>query len=144
MNDSASQPSVGVLLLCGPSGAGKSRLAAEWLRGYGWPTVELDDFYREGTDPSLPRLPLGLPDWDDVDSWDRDSALSAVMDLCGHGEAQIPRYDITASIVTGTRRVSSDGAPVIVAEGIFAARLIEPLASLGLLAGAWCIRDYHG
>ncbi|CAM5227050.1 Uridine kinase OS=Streptomyces tendae OX=1932 GN=GUR47_16240 PE=4 SV=1 [Streptomyces tendae] len=42
------------MLLCGPSGSGKSRLAAH----SGLPVLRLDDFYKEGTDPTLPTVPL--------------------------------------------------------------------------------------
>ncbi|MCW2867158.1 MAG: uridine kinase, partial [Marmoricola sp.] len=43
-----------VIVLAGPSGAGKSRLAHR----LGLPEVRLDDFYKPGDDPTLPRLAL--------------------------------------------------------------------------------------
>ena len=52
-----------VIVLAGPSGAGKSRLA-ERLR---LPVLRLDDFYKNGGDPTLPRIAAGanagLVDW---------------------------------------------------------------------------------
>ena len=42
-----------VILLAGPSGSGKSSLAAR----AGLPVLALDDFYKDGDDPSLPLLP---------------------------------------------------------------------------------------
>ena len=40
-----------VIVLAGPSGAGKSRLAER----LGLPVLRLDDFYKSGGDPTLPR-----------------------------------------------------------------------------------------
>ncbi|WP_298750487.1 uridine kinase [uncultured Serinicoccus sp.] len=130
-----------VLVLAGPSGAGKSRLAAHLHSTHGWPVVQLDDFYREGTDPDLPMSPLGLPDWDHVDSWDLDAALGALEQLCRAGTAQMPVYDISRSAVSGTHEVSRGRHAVVVAEGIFAAHTTAGLRSRGLLADAWCIRN---
>ena len=64
-----------VILLAGPSGSGKSTM----VRAAGLPMVYLDDFYKAGSDPSLPRHPeLGIVDWDHPDSWDREAALAAL------------------------------------------------------------------
>ncbi len=40
-----------VILLAGPSGSGKSTI----VRAAGLPMVYLDDFYKSGSDPTLPR-----------------------------------------------------------------------------------------
>ncbi|MGB5934754.1 MAG: ATP-binding protein, partial [Ornithinimicrobium sp.] len=141
---SAANPSTrppGVLLLCGPSGAGKSRLAGALHQQYGWPVVELDDFYRDGRDPALPMSPLGLPDWDDPTSWDIHAALTALEKLRGQGEVEVPIYDIGRSCATGSRTIRHAGSPVVVAEGIFASELIGALADRAALVDAWCIRD---
>jgi uridine kinase len=132
-------PTARVLVLAGPSGSGKSRLARRLQAEHGWPVMELDDFYREGGDPALPMSPLGLPDWDDVGSWDQEAALAAVRALCREGEVEVPVYDISASARVGSRRVRVGSAPVVVVEGIFAAHIVAPLAEQDLLAGAWCI-----
>jgi uridine kinase len=132
-------PTARVLVLAGPSGSGKSRLARRLQAEHGWPVVELDDFYREAGDPALPMSPLGLPDWDDVGSWDQEAALAAVRALCREGEVEVPVYDISASARVGSRRVRVGSAPVVVAEGIFAAHIVAPLVEQDLLAGAWCI-----
>ena len=44
-----------MVVLAGPSGAGKSRLAER----LGLPVLRLDDFYKDGDDPSLPRITTG-------------------------------------------------------------------------------------
>jgi len=69
-----------VVILAGPSGSGKSRLAARLHAAHGWPIVRLDDFYRDGDDPTLPMTELGatrLVDWDDPGSWDAAAAVRA-------------------------------------------------------------------
>lgn len=130
---------VTVVLLSGPSGAGKSRLAARLHRRHGWPVVRLDDFYRDGDDPDLPLSPLGIPDWDDPASWNADAALAALRELCDTGATSVPLYDISTSSATGSVRIDRDGAPVVVAEGIFAAHLGSPLAAENRLEGSFCV-----
>jgi uridine kinase len=127
-----------VLLLAGPSGAGKSHLAD----ALGLPVVRLDDFYRDGDDQALPRSPLGIVDWDDPQSWDATRAVEAVERLCRTGSADLPVYDLAADGCVGHRTVSVEGAPLIVAEGLFADRIAAELAGRDLLATAICIRHH--
>ena len=83
-----------VIVLAGPSGAGKSRLAER----LGLPVLRLDDFYKSGGDPTLPRIAeganAGLVDWDHPDSWLPDDALAAIERLCRDGSAEVPVYEI--------------------------------------------------
>lgn len=130
-----------VVVLGGPSGAGKSRLARRLLAEHGWPTVRLDDFYKEGTDPTLPMTDLGIPDWDDVRSFDLSAAVSALETLCTTGRAVMPHYDLGRSAVVGRDELDATAASCVVAEGIFAAHTIEPLRERGLLHAAYCIRQ---
>lgn len=130
-----------VILLTGPSGAGKSRLAARLHQRHGWPVVRLDDFYREVDDPRLPRSPLGIPDWDHPDSWNADAAVEALRRLVDTGRAGVPIYDIGASRVTGHHEVAAAAGDPVLAEGLFAGRLIDPLRREGLLADALCVRQ---
>jgi uridine kinase len=124
-----------VVLLCGPSGSGKTSLT----RRLGLAVLQLDEFYREGDDPALPRR-FGIVDWDDPASWDAACALRAVLRLCATGESEVPVYDIPTSRRTGTTRVDLAGAPVFVAEGIFAAHLVKACSDAGVLADAICLR----
>jgi uridine kinase len=125
-----------VILLAGPSGAGKTRLAAR----LGLPLVQLDDFYKDGDDPTLPHRGDALVDWDDVRSWRTDAALDALRALCTTGSTRVPRYDIAGNTRAGSREIELRGSRCVLAEGIFAAELVGPCAELGLLASALCLR----
>jgi uridine kinase len=132
-----SSPIARVILLAGPSGSGKSRLAAR----SGLPVLVLDDFYKDADDPTLPALPgRAAVDWDAPGSWNADAAAAAVAELCGRGAADTPVYDIAASAATGRARLDLGGAPVFVAEGVFAAEIAGRCRDLGLLADALCLR----
>jgi uridine kinase len=128
-----------VVVLAGPSGAGKSRLAAHLKDRHGWPIVRLDDFYRDGDDPSLPILPMGVPDWDDPRSWHPDAAVRTLVALCHNGVVDVPVYDISSSRTVGHSTVTAQPGQLIVAEGIFAAEIIAALAEADVLAAAYCV-----
>ena len=128
-----------MVLLAGPSGAGKSRLAE--LTGL--PVVRLDDFYRDGDDDAMPRSPLGIVDWDDPASWDGERAVAALELLCKTGVADMPIYEISADGTVGHREFSTEGSPLIIAEGIFADQITGELRDRGLLAVAICVRHHR-
>ena len=122
-----------VVLLAGPSGSGKSHLAG----GSGLPVLRLDDFYKDGDDPSLPFSDeLGIVDWDDVRAWHADRAVESLATLCRTGFAEVPTYDISTSRATGSVEVRCHDAPAIVAEGVFAAEIVEACRQRGILADA--------
>nr|WP_053852269.1 uridine kinase [Streptomyces sp. NRRL B-24085] len=124
------------MLLCGPSGSGKSLLSAR----SGLPVLRLDDFYKEADDPTLP-LVAGSSDidWDHPGSWDADTAVAAIVELCRTGRTKIPVYDISLSARTGEESVEMDGTPLFIAEGIFAAEIVTRCRELGVLADALCL-----
>lgn len=124
-----------VILLTGPSGSGKTRLAART----DLPVLRLDDFYKEGDDPTLPLVGSAV-DWDSPRSWDGEAAVRAITGLCREGRTTAPLYDISASARVGHEHIRLNGAPLFIAEGIFAADITARCAALGLLADAICLR----
>ena len=144
-----------VVVLAGPSGAGKSRLAER----LGLPVLRLDDFYKDGDDPSLPRITVGAPsrrlvprllrtsnaglvDWDDPASWHEQDALDALRRLCSTGRCEVPVYEIAKNGRVGSRPVDLEGSPLFVAEGIFAPEVVAACRDEGMLAAAYCITQH--
>lgn len=131
------------IVLAGPSGAGKSHLAER----LGLPVLRLDDFYRSGSDPALPRISdganAGLVDWDHPDAWLPDDALAAVDELCRVGRAEVPVYEIARNGRCGTQLLELDGRAHFVAEGIFAHEMVGPLRDRGQLAAAYCVTQHR-
>lgn len=134
----SSQPiPIRVVLLAGPSGSGKSSLAART----GLPVLRLDDFYKEGDDPTLPLVTGSTDiDWDSLLSWDADAAVAAIVELCRTGRTTVPVYDIATSARVDSEALDIDRAPLFVAEGIFAADIVARCEELGVLADALCLR----
>nr|WP_180218511.1 ATP-binding protein [Streptomyces albus] len=122
-------------MLTGPSGSGKTRLATR----SGLPVLHLDDFYKEGDDPTLPLVGAEV-DWDSPRSWDADAAVDAITRLCRRGTTTVPRYDIALSARTGEDHLDLAGSPLFLAEGVFAADIAARCAALGVLADAICLR----
>jgi uridine kinase len=136
-----------VVVIAGPSGSGKSRLCHRLQAAFGVPVVNLDDFYKNGDDPTLPRLEIApgqdMVDWDDPESWSCEDALDALERLCRDGAADIPVYDISRDGRTGSVRRSTGGAPYVVAEGLFAQEVVRGCLARGLLADAVCVRNHR-
>lgn len=131
-----------VIVLAGPSGSGKSHLAERT----GLPILRLDDFYKDGGDPTLPCTDLGggpsVVDWDHSDSWNCAEALAAIEKLCTAGQCDVPAYDIGTSRRTGHRVLSLDGAELFIAEGIFAHEVVPACRERGLVAAALCVSQH--
>jgi uridine kinase len=131
-----------VIVLAGPSGAGKSRLASR----LGFPVLRLDDFYKDGNDPTLPVITTGanagLVDWDHPDSWRPQDAVATLEQLCRSGRADVPVYDIAHDGRTGWQTLDLEGSAHFVAEGIFAQDVVADCRRLGLLAAAYCVRQH--
>lgn len=134
-----------VFLLAGPSGAGKSHLASR----LGLPVLQLDDYYKDGDDPTLPHFESGeigshnspvAIDWDHPDSWNADAALKGLRELCENGSTDVPIYDISKNAAVGHRVLDVGADAPFVAEGIFAAELVGACRDAELPVSAICVR----
>jgi uridine kinase len=126
-----------VVLLAGPSGSGKTRLAG----ASGLPVLALDDFYRDGDDPQMPlQQELGIVDWDDPRSWDATRAVQTLVEICRHGYADVPVYDIAHDRSTDMRRFDVGGSSAFVAEGLFAGSIVTACRERDILADAIVLR----
>ncbi|WP_249714065.1 uridine kinase family protein [Rhizomonospora bruguierae] len=128
-----------MILLAGPSGSGKSYIA----RRTGLPVLCLDDFYKDGDDPSLPHT-AGMVDWESPLAWDAATAVETIARLAVDGKAEVPVYAIGADRRVAARLLDLARAPLFVAEGIFAADITAECARRGLLAGAYALRRPRG
>ncbi|HEX6498304.1 MAG TPA: ATP-binding protein [Micromonosporaceae bacterium] len=90
----------------------------------------------------MPRLD-GRPDWESPQSWDAAAAVDAIVTLCTTGQATVPVYSIGADRRVGGTRLELDGAPLFVAEGIFAAEIVAECARLDVLAAAFAVRRHR-
>ena len=135
-----------VVVVAGPSGAGKSRLCRLLADRLGLPSINLDDFYKDGSDPTLPRASIGpgrdIVDWDDPRSWLADEAVDALERLCREGVAEVPVYELARDGRTGHHVLRLGDAPLLVAEGIFAQEVVAACAARGILADAVCVRNH--
>jgi len=113
--------------VAGPSGSGKSRLSTI----SGLPVFRLDDFYRDGDDPCLPRR-HGIVDWDHIDSWDVDSAVTSLSTLLATGQVETPIYSIPQNRAVASRLVTMGDARQVIAEGIFAIPVLAHCRRVGL------------
>lgn len=132
-----------LIVLGGASGSGKSYLA----RMFGKPHVELDSFYREIDDDSsehpLPRTDYGEIDWDHDGTFDSVHAADALAQLLEHRVVTIPKYSIPTSRRVGTVQIRVTHGPII-AEGIFAAQVVQQLRKLDVPVTAWYITEPRG
>ena len=131
-----------VIVLAGPSGAGKSHLAER----LGLPVLRLDDFYKSGDDPTLPRVThganAGIVDWDHPDSWLPDDAVATLARLCTDGAADVPVYSIPDNGRSGWQRLDLGDERLFLAEGIFAQDVVRACEQAGLLAAAYCVTQH--
>ena len=138
-----------VILLAGPSGSGKTSL----LRRVGAKRLKLDDFYRDGDEAGMPLVGGGITggagadrceanriDWDHPDSWDAERAMRAILDLCAVGRTEVPIYSIPGNAAVGRAGLDIGRAHAFVAEGVFAAELIDRCRAEGVLAAALVLR----
>lgn len=106
--------------------------------------MRLDDFYRDEDDPAMPRsTELGIVDWDHPDSWNSAAAVAALASLVDTGSVETPVYDLSRSRAVGTAVLRARPDDLVLAEGIFAAEIIDDLRREGLLAAAYCVHHHR-
>ncbi|WP_245718702.1 uridine kinase [Micromonospora rhizosphaerae] len=70
--------------------------------------------------------------------------MATITRLARHGKADVPVYAIGADRRVASRPFDLAGSPLFVAEGIFAAEIVEECRRRGLLAGAYALRRPRG
>ncbi|MFI6779689.1 uridine kinase [Micromonospora sp. NPDC050276] len=70
--------------------------------------------------------------------------MEIIARLAREGRADVPVYAIGADRRVATRSFDVAGSPLFVAEGIFAAEIVEECRRRGLLAGAYALRRPRG
>jgi len=112
----------------------------------GLPVLRLDDFYRSGDDPDLPKITeganAGIVDWDHPGAWHAEEAVRAICELARTGRTVAPAYDIARNGPSGTHEVDLAGEPLFVAEGIFAQEVVGACREQDVLAAALCLTQH--
>ncbi|MCM0678156.1 hypothetical protein NCC78_26260 [Micromonospora phytophila] len=70
--------------------------------------------------------------------------METIARLAREGKAEVPVYAIGEDRKVATRPFHLAGSPLFVAEGIFAAEIVEECRRRGLLAGAYALRRPRG
>jgi uridine kinase len=116
-----------VIFVGGLSGSGKTVAAS---RSGVIPVLPLDSYFEDAR-PDLPKW-LGRTDWETLDSYNLDGALSAILALLGGDCVAVPIYDHHRNARVGSRILSSEGA--FVAEGVYAPETYKAVAAAGFPA----------
>jgi uridine kinase len=116
-----------VIFVGGLSGSGKTVAAS---RSGVVPVLPLDGYFEDDR-PDLPKW-LGRTDWESLDSYDLNGALSAVFALLRGDCVAVPIYDHDRDARVGSSILMADGA--FVAEGVYAPETYEAVAAAGLPA----------
>jgi uridine kinase len=122
-----------VIFVAGLSGFGKT-VASSASRVT--PILSLDAYFYS-QHPGLPRW-LGRTDWETIDSYDIDRAVSAVISLASGVSVDVPIYDHSRNVASGFSRLTSTGT--LIAEGVYAPAVFERLSNEGIEAKLLLIR----
>eukprot|EP00759_Apiculatamorpha_spiralis_P029729 PhF_6_TR31795/c0_g1_i1/m.46862/K00876/udk, UCK; uridine kinase len=122
----AAKPEVRVVLIAGPSASGKTTFAAKLSQGLSAQgrqpvTLSTDDYYRDCTEPTYPKLPNGKPNHETIDALRIDTLNDHLQRLFNGEEVEIPVFDMVNSRPKEKgHRIRLPANGVLVMEGIFA------------------------
>ena len=114
-----------IILLAGPSGSGKTTTANMLSdeikkRGLDSLVISLDDFYRNWTDPSYPRLERGELDFEGPEALDMPCLIETLSNIADGKEFSVPRYDFKLTKRTNTVKYPKIEHGCVVIEGLHA------------------------
>ncbi len=108
--------------------------------------LNLDDFYKDGDDPTLPCLDLGggpaIVDWDDPGPGTSTTRSTRSSGSAPTRRPTCPSTTSRSSRRTGRRPLDLAGATHFVAEGIFAQEVVGACVARGVLADAICLTQH--
>jgi uridine kinase len=110
-----------LIVVAGPSGSGKSTAAAQC----GLPVLELDAFYRDRSVRDMPRW-LGDVDWEHVDAFDLDAAVTAVGALVRGETVELAAHDLVSERTNTVRTWRAEGRCLVI-EGVMALVVVRRL-----------------
>ncbi len=133
-DDVVSHDKVRIILLAGPSGSGKTTSAnlikdAIIERGKEAIVVSLDDFYKDSTDPTYPRLESGERDFECPEALRLDEIHLTLRNIAEGHEFVLPKYDFKIGGRGGAKIHSAMPSGVVIVEGLHA---LNPIISAGL------------
>ena len=133
-DDVVAHKRVRVILLAGPSGSGKTTSAnlikdAIKERGKDAIVVSLDDFYKNSTDPTYPRLESGERDFECPEALRLDEIRATLGKIAEGKEFVLPKYDFKIGGRGGETLHSAMPDGCVIVEGLHA---LNPVISEGL------------
>ena len=136
----AENDKVRIILLAGPSGSGKTttaNLLADELRALSYESlvISLDDFYRDSTDKSYPRLPSGERNFEAVEALNLEDVEKTLTAIAGGRNFDVPRYDFKVGGRVEVRKFPKIPHGCVIIEGLHALnpKIFEHLPSERIL-----------
>ncbi len=116
-----------IIGVAGGSCSGKTLLASELARHLGPEqvvVVNLDDYYKDARDPSLPRDENGRAIFDSPEAYRAEEFILAVKRLSEGEEIWTPEYDMATNAFIGSWGKKLNPRRIIIAEGLFAVKFL--------------------
>lgn len=87
--------------------------------------VTIDDYFKDFTDPSLPRNSRKTPNFDCPEAYRVERLISTITDLKNGDESFSPLYDIETNTLVAEEGIKLSPKKVIIAEGLFAINFLS-------------------